>query len=630
MAVPPPPPNNQKTVELEWFTIQGEGEESIFIIKDIKPPATKHKSPSLLMVLRQYIPQLGQSKQVDAKQAYNVLGRLKSLESHLSEYNRMTRLEDEDEYCRYIKYHVLNSLSVFGLHLADKSATILVQGLTEFIANVSMSLSDRVNTALQAIELGNVDFEALGELYKPFDVVLGQTGIGIASGFRVLSFHYQERRTLFGIETTFHLTLEYVAALGEHFSLVPFEYVVTAWKGAKHRSINDLDFVPLKKESLMQDYINRGLQYDKIGRGVTYMAYKPGSLFLHSQTRSQSVPAASSSGRIMLDINRASQLGHYAAQGVDDASLALIQVTGRYRRAIQNNEKQNSSESLFLFTKIPTQLYPVVWPALVGYSFTAKAWAHVLVTGLHPIQFKDDAFDALVLDPQRKRLIKSLVVYGSEAFDDVIPGKSGGSVFLLHGPPGVGKTLTAEAIAEVLHRPLYYVTMGELGIDPVEMEKKLSHVLDLCSGWDALVLLDEADVFLEKRATSDIVRNAMVCVMLRLLEYHQGILFLTTNRVTEFDPAFESRVTVALRYAELTPEARAQVWKNLISKTKHSNVDFGSLGRHVMNGRQIKNAVRLSLALAKDSEQPITHELIEETIGIAAMGREEIRSAQKY
>ena len=42
-------------------------------------------------------------------------------------------------------------------------------------------------------------------------------------------------------------------------------------------------------------------------------------------------------------------------------------------------------------------------------------------------------------------------------------GKRGASVVLLHGPPGVGKTLTAEAMAENFHKPLYPVSMGELG-----------------------------------------------------------------------------------------------------------------------------------------------------------------------
>lgn len=49
----------------------------------------------------------------------------------------------------------------------------------------------------------------------------------------------------------------------------------------------------------------------------------------------------------------------------------------------------------------------------------------------------------------------------------------------------------------------------------------------------------------------------MICVMLRLMEYHSGILFLTTNRVHNLDPAFGSRITLALRYNHLTPEARA-------------------------------------------------------------------------
>jgi SpoVK/Ycf46/Vps4 family AAA+-type ATPase len=49
-------------------------------------------------------------------------------------------------------------------------------------------------------------------------------------------------------------------------------------------------------------------------------------------------------------------------------------------------------------------------------------------------------------------------------------------VFLLHGPPGTGKTLTAEAVAELLHRPLYYVCVGDLGSFPETLEHKLSTV----------------------------------------------------------------------------------------------------------------------------------------------------------
>lgn len=152
-----------------------------------------------------------------------------------------------------------------------------------------------------------------------------------------------------------------------------------------------------------------------------------------------------------------------------------------------------------------------------------------------------------------------------EAGLDVVANKGGASIFLLHGPPGCGKTLTAEAIAELLRKPLYIVTAGDLGITAAEVEKTLRAVLDLCQTWDALVLIDEADIFLEARTSIEIQRNALVCVMLRLLEYYSGCLFLSSNRSAGgIDAAIASRITVMLGYPPLDPTGRSTVWKNLI------------------------------------------------------------------
>jgi AAA+ superfamily predicted ATPase len=170
--------------------------------------------------------------------------------------------------------------------------------------------------------------------------------------------------------------------------------------------------------------------------------------------------------------------------------------------------------------------------------------------------------------------------------------------------------------------------MGELGTTAEDMERRLSDVLELCSEWNAIIVLDEADVFLEQRRTSDLVRNSMVCVMLRLLEYHPGILFLTTNRVRNLDPAFESRITLALRYNDLTPEARAQIWSNLLKRISlqvAKNIDPMVLGQHEFNGRQIKSAIRLACAITKERNQSmLTMETVKEVVRIMEVGRANI------
>jgi len=70
------------------------------------------------------------------------------------------------------------------------------------------------------------------------------------------------------------------------------------------------------------------------------------------------------------------------------------------------------------------------------------------------IVFQENTFDLLVMDQERKQNIM-LVINNYRGIDnDIINGKGGGMIFLLHGNPGVGKTLTAEASAETLKKPI--------------------------------------------------------------------------------------------------------------------------------------------------------------------------------
>ena len=89
--------------------------------------------------------------------------------------------------------------------------------------------------------------------------------------------------------------------------------------------------------------------------------------------------------------------------------------------------------------------------------------------------------------------------------------------------------------------PLYSVGAGDLDITAQALNDKLTQIFDISTSWGAIVLIDEADVFLEERSVNDLQRNAMVAVFLRQLEYYQGILILTTNMPEQCDAAFESK-----------------------------------------------------------------------------------------
>jgi SpoVK/Ycf46/Vps4 family AAA+-type ATPase len=217
-----------------------------------------------------------------------------------------------------------------------------------------------------------------------------------------------------------------------------------------------------------------------------------------------------------------------------------------------------------------------------------------------------------VLKPQKKELIKALItvhISGKNSHQsDIIEGKGKGLIILLHGSPGTGKTLTAESIAEFTEKPLYRVTCGDIGTDPDTVEKYLESVLFIGTVWECVVLLDEADVFLEERTPTDLQRNAVVSCFLRVLEYFEGILILTSNRIGAFDEAFKSRVQLALHYPPLDQSGRWEVWNNFVRAMLREgvNMDHGEikdkldiLARSELNGRQIRNTVNTGRQLAR-------------------------------
>lgn len=137
------------------------------------------------------------------------------------------------------------------------------------------------------------------------------------------------------------------------------------------------------------------------------------------------------------------------------------------------------------------------------------------VDKIEDVDWNKDAFANLVLPGDRKNLLQSLVEahHKEIGFDDFIKGKGHGLVVNLFGPPGVGKTFSAEATSEHVRRPLYVIGGGDLGTSAATLDVALERIFDVATAWKAIVLIDEADVFLEQRSLHDLERNAMVAVL---------------------------------------------------------------------------------------------------------------------
>ncbi|KAI1264054.1 P-loop containing nucleoside triphosphate hydrolase protein [Xylariaceae sp. FL1019] len=256
----------------------------------------------------------------------------------------------------------------------------------------------------------------------------------------------------------------------------------------------------------------------------------------------------------------------------------------------------------------------------LGFSFHVKEWGAFAISHMSDVGWNDTAFSRVILDDKKRRLISTLVEShrnDDTGFDDIVKGKGKGLVGLLTGGPGVGKTLTAEAVAEMTQRPLYVVSAGELGTEITSADRNLSMALETARRWGSVLLIDEADVFLQTRDVGHLVRNALVSLFLRRLEYFEGIMILTTNRSEEIDDAFQSRIHFKFNYPTLETDSRLKLWKDFLNHLPKGlttqdwkDEDLETLADYTLNGREVKNAVSCASSIALFNKEPLTPTLM--------------------
>ncbi|KAK3905393.1 hypothetical protein C8A05DRAFT_30798 [Staphylotrichum tortipilum] len=380
---------------------------------------------------------------------------------------------------------------------------------------------------------------------------------------------------------------------GRGFSWEDYSVTINAFSG--HRPVTELSAYPLEfhedAAAVKARLTARGTKMLDF-QALTYVNYS--GIAIHSEGKNTSKHNVD--GRIILDVvgyNR-HHLAQGAREGSDPQSKKRQLVVGdgddgaahqggtgstttnaaKTKRLSSAAQERNKQSMLAREAEDPLLMY--MMPIVEGYALKNKLWMSFFIEDVAPMVYNDAAFDHLVYNEQQKDLVMSFVEShcGSgtatqkhpKAMEDVIAGKGQGLVILLSGPPGTGKTLMAEAVADRTRRPLFYLQAEDLGINAAALGANIKKVFEMATEWDAVILLDEADVFMAERHPQDIARNELVSIFLRELEYYRGIIFLTTNLYSTIDSAFRSRVSLHLLFNALTPEARMLIWRKFLDR----------------------------------------------------------------
>ncbi|KAK1970134.1 P-loop containing nucleoside triphosphate hydrolase protein [Colletotrichum sublineola] len=302
----------------------------------------------------------------------------------------------------------------------------------------------------------------------------------------------------------------------------------------------------------------------------------------------------------------------------------------------------------------------MVFPhTMMGYDLQQNKWRDVDIDLVQNVSWNKQTFDYLAIDEEGKDLLCALATDSIESKQsaDSVQDESSRLTIILHGGPGTGKTHTAESIAEKVQKPLIRVECNDIGNEPQEVQRHLDSAFYLGKAWRCVILLDEADAFLEQRTAADPGRNTLVSVFVRMLTHHTGIVIITTSQVGSFDEAFTSCIQLPFHYKTLSISQRRRIWANLLRRldlpeqnnnetqpatgqnkrkfVEMKGIDLDNIERHLpelaeeeMNGHQIRNAITTAVRLARNKDETMTYKHLERVIKISQRFHKSLEQAR--
>ena len=236
-----------------------------------------------------------------------------------------------------------------------------------------------------------------------------------------------------------------------------------------------------------------------------------------------------------------------------------------------------------------------------------------LTTRIRPSRSWDD----LVLpveDFERVRMVAARYRHRDTVLDEwgFKPIPSAGVVAMFSGPPGTGKTMSAEVIAADLGLDLFKVNLATMVSKYIgETEKNLEQLFDVADTGNVVLLFDEADSIFGKRSevsdAQDRYANLEVSYLLQRIERFDGLVILTTNLSSNIDNAFLRRIHVVVDFQAPDEGERRTLWlKALPTDAPQNEVDIDFCARFKLSGADIRSVSLGAAFMAADEKKSIS------------------------